>query len=313
MKKFFMICSLFILVGCGNAAHTEPAQQNQAPQVATEEPILTEDNTQQATENEINSIISLAPSKTEVLIALGLADKIVAIDQNSAQVVSLPNEPQIFEMLNPNAEQLLLLGADIMFASTMTLTSGEDAIRVLEANGLEVIALPSSQSIQSIYEDIMFIAEITGTVERGQEIVSEMRAEIEAIAAIGETITDRKTVYFEISPEPSLFSFGSGVFLNEMIEIIGAENILADEEGWIPVNAEIIITANPDVILSNVNFAGDPVPEIMGRDAFQNINAVINGDVFYIYANYSSVPNHNIIVALRKMAQLIYPDYFYNF
>lgn len=312
MKKIFILCFLFILVGCGNnSTQWVPVEEVQVmtEQPADEKPV---EETQQMANNEINAIISLAPSKTEILIELGLADRIVAIDRNSAEVVSLPNEPQIFDMLNPNAEQLLLLGADIMFASTMTLASGEDAIRILEANGLEVIALPTSQSIQGIYDEIMLIAEITGTIDRGQELVSALKADIAEIAAIGETITNRKTVYFEISPEPALFSFGSDVFLNEMIEIIGAENILAGETGWIPVNAEMIITANPDVILSNVSFAGDPVPEIMSRDAFQNVNAVINENVFYVYTNYSSVPNHNIIVALRRMAQLVYPEYFYN-
>lgn len=78
-----------------------------------------------------------------------------------------------------------------------------------------------------------------------------MNAEIQKIADIGKSITDKKTVYFEIAAAPYAYSFGSKTFLNEMIELIGAENILASQEGWLSVDTESVIATNPDVIMTN--------------------------------------------------------------
>ncbi len=85
-----------------------------------------------------------------------------------------------------------------------------------------------------------------------------MKSKIDEIASIGKNITDKKSVYFEISPAPSLFTFGQGTFLNEMIEIIGAKNIFADEKGWISPSAESVIDKNPDIIFTNVDYTENP-------------------------------------------------------
>ena len=134
-----------------------------------------------------------------------------------------------------------------------------------------------------------------------------MQAEIDAIAAIGETVTDRKTVYFEISAAPYCYSFGEGVFLNEMIDLIGAENVLAGQEGWLSVEEESVVSANPDVILTNVNYIEDPVGEILARPGWEGVTAVQNGGVCTIDNKTSSLPNENIVQAV-SYTHLFGPD-----
>ena len=74
-----------------------------------------------------------------------------------------------------------------------------------------------------------------------------------------------KTVLFEVAALPDIYSFGNGTFLNEMIETIGAKNVLANEKGWLPVTEEAAIAAKPEVILTNVNYMKDPAKEILAR------------------------------------------------
>ena len=93
-----------------------------------------------------------------------------------------------------------------------------------------------------------------------------------------------------------------------MIEIIGAKNIFENEEGWISPTAEAIIDANPDVILTNVNYVENPTEEIMSRTGWENITAVKDKAVYSIDANSSSRPTQNIIKALKEMAKAVYPD-----
>ena len=107
-----------------------------------------------------------------------------------------------------------------------------------------------------------------------------------------------------------MYSFGTGVFLNEMIELIGAENILAAQEGWLGVEEESVVQANPDVILTNVNYIDDPVQEIKDRSGWDVLTAVQNGAVYYIDNMASSLPDQNVIKALEQMAKAIYPEYY---
>jgi iron complex transport system substrate-binding protein len=147
-----------------------------------------------------------------------------------------------------------------------------------------------------------------GSKPQAEVLIAEMETEIEAVRTITESSTDKKTVYFEIGAAPNMVSFGHGVFLHEMIELIGAENILADQKSWISVADEVILDANPDVILTSVDYIDDSVAEIKTRPGWDKISAVQNDSVFYIDTDASNRPSHHIRKALQKMALAIYPD-----
>ena len=257
----------------------------------------------------IDRIISLGPSNTEILAALGVADKIVATDTYSRGIDGLADDIPLFNMMAPDGEQILLLEPDVIFVAGMCKTGGIDPFQVLSDVGICVLFIPTTSSIAGIQEDIRFIAKVMDAVEKGDAIVADMDETIDAIARTAETIPNRKTVYFEISAESySLYSFGRDVFLHEMLEMIGAENILADRNQWIAVSDEVILKRNPDVILTNVDAIDEPVKEIMSRPGWDVITAVRNGDVYFIDAAASSRPTHNVMKSLQQMAKAVYPD-----
>jgi len=130
---------------------------------------------------------------------------------------------------------------------------------------------------------------------------------IDNVRAIGETITDKKTVYFEIEAAPWMYSFGKGVFLHEMIGIVGATNIFGDQESWTSVADEVVLAEDPDVILTSVNYIDDPIGEIKSRPGWGGITAVKDGAVYYINTDASNRPSQNIVKALVEMAKAIYP------
>ena len=261
--------------------------------------------------NKIEKIISTAPSNTEVLMALGLGDKLVAIDKYSTDIEGINTELPQIDFLNPDAETIIGLEPDIVIASGHNKTgSVEDPFKAISEAGIPVVYIPSSDSIDGIYKDIEFIADVVNERSKGKEIVDDMKAQVEEIKAIGDTITDKKSVYFEISPAPYLSSFGKSTFLNEMIEIIGAKNIFENEEGWISPTAEAIIDANPDVIITNAGYMENPTEEIKSRDAWENINAIKNNEVYLVDQNASSRPSQNVIKALEQMAKAVYPEHY---
>ena len=261
---------------------------------------------------EINTIISTAPSNTEVLVGLGLADKLVAVDKYSADVEGVSKDLPKIDFRNPDAETIISLNPDIIIASGHNRAGDEDPFALIKEAGIPVAYIPSSYSIEGIYGDIEFIASLTDTEKEGKELVNSMKKEVDAIKAIGDTIQDKKNVYFEIGAGSGLYTFGNETFLNEMIETIGATNIFGEENSWITVTPEAVIDANPDVILANTpgtNEAGlTAVEDIVSREGWDTITAVKNGDVYQIDKNSSSRGSQNIIKALKEMAKAVYPD-----
>ena len=256
----------------------------------------------------IERIASFGPSNTEILTALGLADKLVAVDAYSANIEGIPADLQLFDMMTPDAEKILQLNPDILFVTGMSKADGDDPYKPIKDAGICVIYIPSSVSIEDITEDIRYIASVVGENEKGEEIVGQMEAAVTAVKAVGDTVVEKKSVYFEISAAPYMYSFGSGVFLNEMIKLVGATNVLASQNAWISVTDEAVLAANPDVILTSVNYIDNPVEEIMARSSWDALTAVKNNQVYYIDTDASNRPSQNIIKALREIAVAIYPE-----
>ena len=290
------------------ASVSAPSSAVSAP--AAEKPTTDPSGAEVNIPDEIGSVVVLAPSIAETLVALGCGDLIVGYDAQSVGLAGLPADVPTFDMMQPDMEQLAALKPDVLFVSNMTLYDQTNPYQQLIDLGVCVLCVPTANSIATIQEDIAFIAAAMGKTAEGDTLIADMQAELDRIAAIGATVTDKKSVYFEISAAPSMYSFGTGVFLNEMIELIGAENVLADQEGWLAVEAETIVAADPDVILTNVNYIDDPVAEILGRSGWEGMSAVKDQQVFYIDNMASSLSNHNIVKALDQMAKAVYPDLF---
>ena len=260
--------------------------------------------------DKIERVISMGPSNTEIISALGLADMIVAADEYSSNVAGLRGEIPLFDMMAPDAERMIALEPDVVFVAGMSAFGSLDQYGAIKDAGACVFYVPTSESVAAITEDIKAISVALGVREKGEGIVAEMLAEIDRMRQIGETITDRKTVYFELSAPPYLISFGANSFLFELVEIIGAENIFSERESWIAVSEEVIFDVNPDVILTSVNYIDDPVGDIVSRPGWNSIAAVQKGDVYYIDTDASNRPSNNIVLALREMAAAIYPGVF---
>ncbi|MGD9568421.1 MAG: ABC transporter substrate-binding protein [Sedimentibacter sp.] len=316
-QKLSLAVIMLIIMATLSACTGEKQEPVQQPQQETEQNqqqvnLPTEDRAGNdvTIPSEINKIISISPSNTEMIVDLGFGDKLVAVDKYSEGVEGLPENLPLFDLMNPDVEKLVALEPDIIYATGMSMSDGNDPFKPIKDLGITVVYIPSSDSIEGIYKDIMFIADSLQVSEKGQEIVNNMKIQIDEFKKLSSTINDddKKTVYFEIAGAPNLYSFGKGVFLNEMIELLGAENILSDQESWLAVSDEVVVAANPDIILTNVDYIENAVDEIKNRAGWENVTAIKNNDVYYIDRDASSLSNHNIVKALDQMAEVIYPE-----
>lgn len=296
---FAVIAGIFVLAGCSSNNQDSAAQDKLIDRYGQE---ITRPQ-------KVERIISTAPSNTEILVALGLGDNLVAVDSYSEDIEGINSLAEYLDLVTPDAETVISLQPDLIITSGINSVGNvENSYSIFEDSGIMVVDVPTSESIEDIYADIAFIADLTGTVEEGNRVIQNMQEEISDIAAIGKTIENPKTVYFEIGSAPSLYSFGNGTYLNEMIDIIGAANIFGNEEGWISPSEEAVIEANPDVILTNDAYVKDSVQAIYKRAGWESIIAVQNQAIYKIDTNASARPTHNIVTALKQMAKAVYPD-----
>lgn len=325
------LLSLSIITGCGKSEEkkTEATTTEVTTEAATEtdtEAVSTVNDangtkTKDRAGNDIvipkkvDKIISMAPSTTRFLIDLGLADKIIAIDTNSyAYADSLPKDVKQFDMMEPDNEALVALEPDIVFTSGMSDAGGVDAFQSVRDAGICVADIPSSTSFAEIAEDMKFIGSAVGEDVEAAALIEEFNNKHEMVEKLGKDVAEKKKILFMISlpsaEYPSIYTFGKGTYLDEMITDIGAENVTGDQEGWISITEEEAIAMNPDVIITNIDYIDDVVNVIKSSEGWGEVNAIKNDAVYYIDATTSNQPNNHTVDALIQMAKLVYPDVF---
>lgn len=311
MKKFtltMMTLGLVATLGLAGCGKQEKKATTSSEKTEVTLPTKDRSGKEITLPKEATKIISLVPSTTEVIEDLGKTDQLIAVDtQSSTMMTDLKKLPQM-DMMAVDAEKLIALKPQIVYVNDINLASSESVWKQVEDAGITVVNIPTSTSIKAIKEDVQFIADSLSEHEKGQKLIKTMDQEIDEVAKIGKTIKKPKTVLFEVAALPDIYSFGNGTFLNEMIETIGAKNVLANEKGWLPVTEEAAIAAKPEVILTNVYYMKDPAKEILARKNWENVPAVQNKEVFEIDNMSSSLPNNHITKALKQMAKAVYPE-----
>lgn len=329
ITAFLLAMLLLVLTGCGaETAAPQSAPETQAAEAEFETP--EESSAEKASDpaaslpttdpsgasivipEQVDSVVALAPSICETMVALGVGDKLVGYDLNSAGLAGLPENVPTFDTVNPDVEQLTALAPDMLLVSNLSLYDQEAPYQPLIDAGVCVICVPTSDSVEDVRNDIRFLAAALRVPEEGERVVAEMDA---ALTELTDSVSDipeeeKKSVYFEISPAPYLYSSGSGTYLHELIELAGGKNVLADQSGWLSVEGETVVAANPDVIFTNVNYTDAPVEEILGREGWAGVSAVLNKDVYYIDNMASALPDQNIVKAVEEMATALYPERF---
>ncbi len=258
---------------------------------------------------EYNRIASGSPAITEILYELGLKDKIIAMDKNSdVKELDEMKIPKI-SFYQMNTESIFSLKADLIILSTFNKADREDFIQFMKEKGTDVIYISDIKTVEDIYKCIMEIGEKTERKSEAEKVISKMEKEINEVREISKNIKNKKKVYFEISPFPSMYTFGKNVFMNEMLEIAGVENIFNDKSGWFIPSLEVIAARNPDIIFTSTYQVDDPVKEIIDRGNWNIIKAVREGKIYPI-SKEAVRPSIKIIEVIKKIAEISYPEYY---
>lgn len=317
MKQLrLLILALLLVVGglaaCSSSEANDPADNNNGVENNVEEasfPVTVIDgNGEEFTmEKEPETIVSLMPSNTEIAYALGLGEKMLA----GSDFDNYPEEALELEKiggLELNTEAIVALEPDLVLAHPGNPIEG---IEQLQEAGLTIYVVKDATNFDEVYESIEAVAKVTGTTQKATEIIDNMKNNLAKIEEKAEAITEneRKSVFVEISPAPEIYTPGKGTFEQAILDIIQADNIVA-EDGWVMLNEEAVIEGNPDVIVVTYDFIENAEEEIKARNGWQDITAVKEDQVILINPDLVSRPGPRLVEGALELAKAIYPDVF---
>ncbi|MGJ9457789.1 ABC transporter substrate-binding protein [Oceanobacillus sp. CF4.6] len=323
-----LLLSIMIFAGCG-AQEEEQTTQGEAGVSDVEEtnedtdkeleegneelfPVtITDDADQEVTiETEPESIVSIQPSNTEISFALGLGDKIIGVsDYDNYPAEAL--EIQKVGAQDMNAELILKLMPDVALVTDYHYENHQDILNQFEEVGINVIVIGSATSFNDVYDQIEMIATATGSQAQAEEMITDMQERLESIKEKAESITDKKKVWVEVSPAPDIFTTGQNTFMHEMLESINAINAAEEEEGWVKLTEEEIVTLKPNIIITTYGYyIENPAEEVLSREGWAEVPAVKNEQVFDVDNDTVTRPGPRLIEGVETLAELIYPEVF---
>ncbi len=264
-------------------------------------------------------IISLAPSNTQILFAIGAGDRVVGLtdyDQypyNFSAWFAAGNMTSVGGFSTPNQETIASLHPDLLLATTIH----DTFLSTFRSLGYKVLTLDPS-NVSSVLNDITMVGKATGTEQSAKTLVNSINDKLDSIAqTIAGAHEAKPLVYYEVW-YPPLMSAGSTSFINDVITKAGGINIFENETQPYPtVNSETIVQKNPSVIILPTDMASagaapfyGSVQDVKDRPGWSAISAVQNNRIVVVDGNLFAEAGPRIAEQIQVAAAALYPELF---
>ena len=260
-------------------------------------------------------VVALSAADCEFLFAIGAGETLVGRGEFCDYPAEVLDIPAVQSGSDTNIEQIIALDPDLLLMSTMA--QSEEQVAALENAGITVV-VSDAQDIEGIYTALRMIGTLMGKEENAEAVISEIETSLADLktradaAKEAKALEENETVYFEVSPlEWGLWAAGGGTFMNEVAELLGLENIFADEPAWAEVSEEQIIERDPDYIVTITMYYGEgdtPEQEIASRAGWENITAVKNNAILRMENNELARPTPRIVDGAEMLFALVYGE-----
>jgi iron complex transport system substrate-binding protein len=255
-------------------------------------------------------IVSLAPSNTEILFALGLGDNVVGV----TDFCDYPEEAKAKEKvggITPNVEKIVALKPDLV------VTIGGDPFPTELINRLEELKLTtivlSPKDLDGVTHDIELVGQVTGKRAEAAKLVDDMKARAKAVADKCKDVSTRPTVFYELdATDPAKpYTTGPGSWHDTFIQIAGGTNVAANATSpWVQFSMEELVKADPDLIILGDSNWGVNADAVKAREGWGNLKAVKSGAIHPIDDNLISRPGPRVVDGLEALAEIIHPELF---
>jgi iron complex transport system substrate-binding protein len=257
-------------------------------------------------------IISLVPSTSEILGALNLASRVVAVDYYTTYPTAFTKLPRISNASGTfNIEQIVALKPDLVLSDGGATVKSDTQLKAL---GLNVVDLPDANFEQAI-QQIAVVGRLTFTQDAATNLTSQLQREINQIeATVAGTPAPKVLLEVDDSTAGKPYVFGGNSFGDQLLQDANAINIFHSDTsngGYPQVTDEAVISANPSyIILTEDPLYGGQPSAVYKRPNWGNIAAVKDRHVYHINTNLMQHPSQRLVEGLRCVAQIVHPDKF---
>ena len=250
--------------------------------------------------------ISLAPSTTEILFALGLDEEIVGVSTYCNYPAQTKDKTKVGNFSSPSIEKIISLNPDYIFCTGLEQAPVIAQLRQLNLN----VYVADPVSVEELFKTINEIGEITHKVREASLLIEKMKNEIEEVVSEVKLISQRERVkvFVEIWHEP-LMTAAKGSFVDELITLAGGINIAHNLiRPYCNFSAEKVINLNPQCIILAYMDKEAPLKLVQQRFGWDKIDAVKNKRVFNdIDPDTLLRPGPRITEGLNQLYKKLYP------
>ncbi len=238
-------------------------------------------------EEEPISLVSLSPSATEILFAIGAGGQVIAVDSLS----NYPETAPISELnsFDPNVESILAFNPDLVILNLNSMKANE-VREALDKLGIPVLMEQAPDDMDGVYQEIRVIGTATGKLANAEELIAQMQ---QRRAEILESVKDASPVKFFHELDNTLYSVTSSTFIGSVYKDFGLINVAdgaegADQSGYPQISAEYLVSENPQLIFLADAQYGETVEVVSQRAGWSQIDAVVNNKVIELPADIPS-------------------------
>jgi iron complex transport system substrate-binding protein len=302
-----LLAALLFVVSCGGGVSAPPAVSDPSTSAVAYPVTVVDDRGKSLTLAAAPTrIVSLAPSATEIVFALGAQDRIVATDDFSdypAEAKALPKLGGV----RTSPEKIVALKPDLILA----ISSGNLPAQLEGLNQPLFIFDPND--LDGVYKNIQSVGKLVGREARAREVVDDMRSRISGIAEKAKQATTKPRVLHEVdSTDPArIYVAGPRNFIDSIITICGGTNVAADAPVKFPrLSSEEVVARAPEIIVL-ADFRFGTTPEmVVARTGWSSIPAVRSRAIYPIDDDLVSRPGPRLVLGFEAYAKLIHPELF---
>ncbi len=254
----------------------------------------------------ISRIVSLAPSATENLFAIGAGHLVVGVTSACDYPPQVKKLPQVGDFMKPSLERIAALKPDliVIVSSTIPKAIADD----LQSKAKVPVFVFQPQTVSSVLRGLLTLGELTGKKRQAQKLVGELERRLKSVERRVAN-KPRLKVVVEIAPPPSLMVAGPKTFIDDAIYLAGGENAFKDSPQPFPlVSLEALVAKEPDVYIIAVKGRKQLLDEVKRRSGFSNLRCVQNGRVYGIDPDLIFRPSPRLVKGVEEIGRLLHPE-----
>ncbi len=256
-------------------------------------------------------IVSLAPSNTEILFAVGAGRQVVGRDSFSDYPAEVKSIKDIGGSMGKyDTEAIVALHPDLVLAGEI---NTPELVNSLQKLGLTVFYLPNPSTLEGMFANLETVGQLTGHSSAAATLVNSLKKRVAAIDAVIMPLNYAPTVYYELdATDPTKpYTAGPDTFVDLLISRAGGVNIGRSlTSQWAQISLEQVVVSNPAIIILGDSAYGTTADSVKLRSGWSGLAAVQNGQIYPFDDNLVSRPGPRLVDGLETLAKLLHPGVF---